>query len=216
MTQNLPLISLDTVEIHRQQASLIKERIGQKLQESLPGHCLRISTLPETASRALCAELNALHFDADIVLLLGARQSPTWPWEVSATRLIELRNDAKRPLLAFIPPGQKAAAEDSFDISTFADIELGDIPTELSKKLRENLPAHLKDLTDHILQYLKSLKFTPEYDEIARYYLTLQVNGYSLEAAGGALYQLRLLPDFAIASTQISLGQRLDRNLTSL
>lgn len=220
MASQTSLRHLTPEEIHQEQAVFVKARVCQKLAESRPGHCLRISTLPEPAARALCAELNAdrttAGLTADIVLLLGARQEAAHPWEVSATRLIELRNSARAPLLAFIPPGQKAAAEDSFDISTFAEVELGDIPAVLRQDLRQELPLEIRNLTDAVLSYLRSLRFVPEDDEVVRYYLTIRKNNFHADAVGGALYQLRLIPDFALAFIQSSLGQRLDRNLAAL
>src|SRR5687767_6521413 len=82
------------------------------LAEAQPGHCLRISHLSESVMLDLCAKLYADKLNADIVYLLGPWQKPQWPWQVSATQLIELRNAENRPLLVFVPPGVRTAAED--------------------------------------------------------------------------------------------------------
>ena len=51
---------------------------------------------PQTVMRQVCAELNDAGLDADIVFILSPRQAAEAPWQISATRLIELRNEEKR------------------------------------------------------------------------------------------------------------------------
>jgi predicted aconitase len=109
--------------IHHLLAETVYTVVEQKLAESQPGHCLRISTLPDAVMRDLCARFNENGYQADVVLLAAPHQALEALWHVTSTRLIELRNTEEQPLLAFIPPGLRAAAEDSFDISTFLEID---------------------------------------------------------------------------------------------
>lgn len=192
------------------------DTISQVLAQSRPGHCLRVSTLPEVVMRDLCAGFNADGVEADVVLLIGPRQSPEFPWQVTATRLIELRNAEARPLLAFIPPGLKAAAEDSFDVSTFVEIDLGDVPACLRRQLRDQLPEELRRLTDRVIHYLEKVERLITDDDVVRYYFTILQNDPTNAVAGGAIYQLRLVPDFALFDAPDRIEQRLDRNATAL
>ncbi len=158
-------------------ADMVHQVIAQELEKSKAGHCLRVSALPESVMQRLCADFNTNGFDAHVVMLLGPHQKSQAAWQVTATRLIELRNEEERPLLAFIPPGLKAAAEDSFDVSTFVEIRLGDVPRQLRYKLRDQLPANVQSLTDDVIRYLEQVEKIISNDDIVRYYLTILDNG---------------------------------------
>lgn len=203
--------------VHIALANQVDQSIKALLQNSQPGHCLRISTLPVNVMRKLCDYYNQEEvLDAYVVFLLSHRQTSTERWEVTATKLIELRNIEDKPLLAFIPPGVKAAAEDSFDISTFREVDLSDIPQRLSAHLRQMLPDQLQQLTDDVIDYLsKSIK-SISHDDVVRYYLTILQNKPSIEIAGGAIYQFRLIPDFKLFDIADRVRQRIDRNHNSI
>jgi len=119
-------------------------------------------------------------------------------------------------LLAFIPPGLKAAAEDSFDVSTFVEIDLGDVPARLQCQLRDGLPEELRRLTDRVIQYLAKVERLIAADDVVCYYLTILQNEPTMAVAGGAIYQLHLVPDFALFDVPDRIEQRLDRNATAL
>ncbi|MDM8520301.1 hypothetical protein QUF64_09655 [Anaerolineales bacterium HSG6] len=193
---------------------VVREVVSQRLKQSRPGHCLRINALPKAVMEKLCEQMNRNGISADVVLLLGPHEQPTQPWQVTATRLIELRNAENRPLLALVPPGLKAAAEDSFDVSTFVEIELSAITQKMRQKLRAELPESLQSLTDQVIDYLEKTERVINSDDIINYYLTILQNDLSEETAGGALYQLKLLPDFALFAKPDQLRQRLNRNMT--
>ncbi|MBN2006292.1 MAG: hypothetical protein JXA21_23260 [Anaerolineae bacterium] len=200
----------------------VQDKVIRYLQQSQPGHCLRVTTLPRGVMYELCKTLNddrAQFLDgaeADVVLLVGPRQSQEFSWEVTATRLIELRNAGERPLLAFIPPGLKAAAEDSFDVSTFVEIDLGDVPAQMQQQLRAQIPDEVRAWTDSVVDYLGRTQQIITSDDALRYYLTLLKNPLTGETVGGALYQLGLIPDFALTETPDHIRQRLDRNLNAI
>lgn len=197
-------------------ASTVHAVIADELKHSLPGHCLRVSTLPEAVMRDLCVEFNANGQKADVVLLVGPHQQANEPWEVTATRLIELRNEEAKPLLAFIPPGLKAAAEDSFDVSTFVEINLDNVPARLRRQLYQRLPEFLQPLVDRVTSYLEKVERLINDDDIVRYYLSVLHNEPSLSVAGAAIYQLRLVPDFDLFEVQEQIEPRLDQNATAL
>ncbi len=197
----------------------VRQLILAELRVARPGHCLRIGALAEMAMRDLCADL-APHVDADVVLLLGPWQRPTQKWEVSATRLIELRNAERRPLLVFVPPGLRTPAEDSFDISTFRELPLGNVPALLRKRLRDQLPEDLQRLTDQVLAYRRDLLGAASDDRVVSYYLTISENLKAASdpaaVAGAAVYQLGLIPDFGLFRTPDRIKSQLGRNADSL
>ena len=160
---------------------IVQNRILDVLNNSEPGHCLRISVLPEAVMKQLCVQFNNNEI-ADVVFLLGPKQHSDEDWQVSATRLIELRNAEEKPLLAFVPPGLKAAAEDSFDISTFVEINLGDVPSQLRKDLYDRLPEDLREYVDEVIWYLTESAKRVDEDDIVRYLLTILENVSTKEA----------------------------------
>lgn len=209
-----PVLEITQAEQNELLAGAVKQLIAPVLKSSRPGHCLRISSLSEPVMRQVCNELNEMALNADIVYILGPRQKAEYPWQITSTRLIEFRNEEKRALLAFIPPGLKAAAEDSFDVSTFKEIELGSIPEKILQNQRQQLPNELGAMIDRVISYL-GRECNIEVDDLIRYYLTVLKNNAQPESAGGALYQLSLVPDFLLYQNSSLIEVRLARNLDS-
>lgn len=195
-------------------AVTVKDLIMPVLTSSRPGHCLRISSLSEPVMRQVCAELNDNGLNADIVYILTPRQNAEFSWQITSTRLIELRNEEKQALLAFIPPGLKAAAEDSFDVSTFKEIELGSIPEKIRSNLRQQLPDDLGAMIDRVVSYLGK-EGSISANDLIRYYLTILKNNSQPELAGGAIYHLGLVPDFMLFQNPSLIEVRLAHNLDS-
>lgn len=210
-----PVIELTQEEINSVWTSAVIDLIVPVLESSKPGHCLRISSLSETIMHEVCKALNNTGVPADVVYILGPRQTPKENWQISATRLIELRNEEKRAVLAFIPPGLKAAAEDSFDVSTFAEIDLGEIASNILQNLRQRIPGDIGNLIDRVTNFnlLKDQGIKPE--DLIRYYLTILKNNSTSECAGGAIYQLGLVPDFSLFAQSSLVEIRIARNLDS-
>lgn len=209
-----PVVEITQKEQNEILAGAVKELITPVLKSSRPGHCLRISSLSEPVMRQVCEELNEIGLNADIVYILNPHQKAEYLWQITSTRLIELRNEEKRALLAFIPPGLKAAAEDSFDVSTFKEIELGSIPEKILQNQRQQLPNELVAMIDRVTSYL-GRECNIEVNDLIRYYLTVLKNNAQPESAGGALYQLSLVPDFLLYQNPALIEVRLARNLDS-
>lgn len=207
-----PVLEITQAEQNELLAGAVKQLITPILKSSRPGHCLRISSLSEPVMCQVCDELNENGMDADIVYILNPRQKAEFPWQITSTRLIELRNEEKRALLAFIPPGLKAAAEDSFDVSTFKEIELGSIPEVILQNQRQQLPNELVAMIDRVTSYLRRERKI-DVNDLIRYYLTILKNNAQPESAGGAIYQLSLVPDFLLYQNPASIEVRLARNL---
>ncbi len=215
---------LPVERVHEELSAVVHEVISARLHESRPGHCLRVSSLQESVMRELCARLRDEFANTEVVLLLGPWQPASAPYDVTATRLVELRNEGTRPLLVFVPPGIKTAAEDSFGVSTFAEIDLRAAPRRLRTLLRNRLPAECQSLTDRAIQYLGETERLISDDDVVRYYLAMlespRFEGLDasehLEAAGAAIYQLHLLPDRGLFTAPDRIKQRLGRNVEVL
>lgn len=193
-------------------AAAVRQELVARLAVAQPGHCLRVSNLAPTIMHRLARELSSAD-EFDVVLLLAPHQFPKASWEVTATRLVELRNLEARPLLAFVPPTIKTAAEDSFDKSTFQDIPLTDVPRRIWQRLVAALPGDVQRSTRVAIDYLQNIQNVSDAD-LMHYFLAITDNGATLESAGAAIYLLHAIPDFKLFDQPDRIRQRLDRNLS--
>src|ERR1700729_1439497 len=88
----------------------MQPRLLRALQAAGHGQRLRVTTLPESVMKGLCERLQG---DARWIARVLAPSNDGAPWQATATKVIELRNMLEEPLLVFIPPGLRTAAEDS-------------------------------------------------------------------------------------------------------
>lgn len=207
-------MSLQQLSVERVEevlAAAVRQELETRLAVAKPGHCLRVSNLAPTIMQRLAMELSSAD-EYDVVVLLAPHQSSKAQWEVTATRLVELRNLEARPLLAFVPPTIKTAAEDSFDKSTFQDIPLTDIPRRMWQRLAADLPEEVQRSTRVAIDYLRTIQDVNDAD-LMRYYLAITDNGATLESAGAAIYLLHAIPDFKLFDQPDRIRQRLDQNI---
>lgn len=178
---------------------LLIEHIRPMLLEALeaagPGQRLRVTTLPESVMDGVC---HALHGDDRWVARVLTAASDACPWHATATKIIELRNALEKPLLVFIPPGLRTAAEDSLDIATFTELSLAALAQDLVDALLERLPEALRHDVVEVLGHLRAQRHIRNADEEVEYLLVVLKNGATPGAAGGALYEFGLLPDFEL------------------
>ncbi len=178
---------------------LLVERMQPMLLRALesagPGQRLRVTSLPEPVMDGVC---RALHGDDRWVARVLASGSDDCPWRATATKIIELRNALEKPLLVFIPPGLRTAAEDSLDIATFTELSLASLAQELVAVLLQRLPESLRPEVVTVLGYLREQHHIRNTDEEVEYLLTILKNGATPAAAGGALYVLGIIPDFEL------------------
>ncbi|MFT3769609.1 MAG: hypothetical protein QM820_29590 [Minicystis sp.] len=176
-------------------AQYLRPRLLAALEAAGPGQRLRVTTLPEAVMDSVCASLqNDPRWEAR-VLATGPADTD---WKASATKLIELRNVLDRPLLVFLPPGKRTAAEDSLDIATFTELSLATVASDLGDVLFEEIPEPLRAAIREEIGYLRAERHIRNPDEEVEYLLTVRKNGATPAAAGGALYVFGLLPDFQL------------------
>jgi len=176
---------------------LLVERMEPMLLRALesagPGQRLRVTTLPEPVMDGVCRSLQG---DDRWMARVLATVSDGCPWRATATKLIELRNALEKPLLVFIPPGLRTAAEDSLDIATFTELSLTAFAQDLVAALLQRLPESLRSEVVGVLAHLREQRHIRNADEEVEYLLAVLKNGGTPAAAGGALYVFGLLPDF--------------------
>jgi DNA phosphorothioation-dependent restriction protein DptH len=170
---------------------------------------IRITTLPGAVMEDLC---ESLQDDGRWAARMLVANSPDRPWKATATKLIELRNTLSKPLIVFIPPGMRIAAEDSLDIATFRELSLSaSVTNDLISFLVESLPKNLAQQVADILAHVRREKWARNEDDLVTYLLTVHLNGCSEEAVGGALFVFGLIPHYGILA-QTNIPHWLSRN----
>ncbi|RKS78817.1 hypothetical protein BZB76_0251 [Actinomadura pelletieri DSM 43383] len=183
-------------------------RLSRYLRERGPGHCMRVTEIGPSLAARLCRRVRSATGDDGQVYVLG----PAVPSEgatavppdvaVTSTKLVELRNpDAqgrqRPPLLVFVTPRTHASAEDSFGVATFEDVPLGDVYTELAARLHSELPEALRRMVEEMFAVIDEQAWAHAEDYArCRYLLTIQLNDNDPMAAGAAVFELGLIPDF--------------------
>ncbi|NNC16695.1 ATP-binding protein [Corallococcus exiguus] len=182
----------DDSDLYALLAQETRPRLLNALQVAEPGQRLRVTSLPEPVMERVCATLQ----DGPWVARVLTAGAPDAEWKATATKLIELRNVLDQPLLTFIPPGLRTAAEDSLDIATFTELPLASLASDLTGILLARLPVTLKPTVEEELGYLRTEGAIRNADEVVEYLLTVLKNGATPEVAGGALHVFGLVPDF--------------------
>ncbi|MDR0655895.1 MAG: hypothetical protein LBG22_06225 [Treponema sp.] len=205
--------------------NLIAEYLCPKIEAILknrsPGHCIRVIDLDEQIIINLCKKISKSYLRENI-FMLKEPDAIKFPYEISSTKLIELRNpgingELKPPLLVFIPPALRTSAEDSFGIATFEELAFPDIYRELIEVLFERIPPILAGGVREIFKILseQAWKFADEV-AYAKYLLTAIENGVDGETLGAALYELSLIPDFKLFVEINLIRSKIFRNIESI
>ena len=200
---------------------MLTPRLLSLLQQRDDGHCARISDLDAPLAAALTRCLRSAAGTAAQVHVLGEPPHVDADVAVSSTKLIELRNPPEEgqhpPLLVLVPPGLRTSAEDSFDITTFEELALGDVYADLAARLRRELPAELGRVADELLAQLEEQAWPGAKARAqARYLLTLRLNDFELSAAGAAVFELGMIPDFELFDDPAQVRARTARNLAQV
>ena len=201
--------------------SVLLPALVDLLNTRAPGHCMRVTDLDVDLMVRLCGRLRAEVPNSQVVIL-GNGPATIAPAEltVSSTKLVELRNPLADgthgpPLLVFLPNDIRAAAEDSFGVATFEDVQLGDVYGDVRTQLLMDLPSGLRGALSEALRRLTDGESPwPFADPVAivRFLLTAKVNGNDPEAIGAALYELGLVPDFELLRQPEKAPARMGRN----
>ena len=191
----------------------LKEQLVPPIRASLEvaeaAQRIRVTTLPGPVMEGVC---EALQGDERWVARVLVAALPDRPWKATATKLIELRNTLSKPLIAFIPPGLRTAAEDSLDIATFRELSLStSVTQDLINSLVARIPSRLGQSVSDVIAHIRREKWAKNEDDLISYLLTLSLNGFTAESVGGALFTFGLVPHFGLA-TQSNIPFWLSRN----
>ncbi|MEE4273485.1 MAG: hypothetical protein V2I67_17550, partial [Thermoanaerobaculales bacterium] len=219
MTQGLR--ELQGYDIAAELEKVLVPSLADRLRNRDLGHCMRVSDLELDLMVRLCGRLRAEVPTANVVVLRNGHSAGIPDGlGVTSTKLVELRNPLadgtqRPPLMVFVPNDIRAAAEDSFGVATFEEVTVGDVYAQLADQLIRDLPAGIRGaLIEGLRRLRESDSPWPFADSVSvvRFLLTGKVNGGDPEAYGGALYELRLVPDFELLQDPTKTPQRLARN----
>src|SRR5262249_48542157 len=105
----------------------------------------------------------------------------------------------ERPLLVFIPPGLRTAAEDSLDIATFRELSLSSsVTSDLVVSLANRLPEPVMQAVSQVIALVRREKWAKNEDARVTYFVTVLLNGSTPESVGGALCVFGLIPHFGL------------------
>ena len=116
------------------------------------------------------------------------------------------------------PPTSQTSAEDSFGVATFEEVAIGDCYADLSRHLLAGIPQALRSSLTDLLDVLEGevgpggVTGDGELSR-ARFLLTVSLNENDPEAAGAALFELGLVPDFELFSDRTFVRTRVTQNL---
>ncbi|URM95114.1 hypothetical protein LUW76_12770 [Actinomadura madurae] len=194
-------------------------RLSGQLAARLPGHCMRVTEIETSLAVRLCRRVRSAVGNGARVFVLGSEPAVPADVAVTGTKLVELRNpDAqgrqRPPLLVFVPPGTHASAEDSFGVATFEELVLGDVYAELAARLLAELPDALRRGIEEMFTVIEDQGWAYAGDYArSRYLLTIQLNDNDPLAAGAAVFELGLVPDFELFADPAHVQTRTGRNI---
>lgn len=191
---------------------LIKE-LNIQLDNVKPGHCMKLTGLPEKALLEACLKIRNLYANIDCWLLAA---EPRSDYEITATKLVELRNKQEKPLLVLIPSNLRTAAEDSFGDATFQEIKLEGLEAKAINELERGIPQTELSIYKRIISFLTMSEGKIQDSLIIRYLIYIKENNYSKESFGRCLYLFGLIPDDLIAVKSELVEQRLRFNIDSV
>ncbi|WP_245234862.1 methylation-associated defense system ATP-binding protein MAD8 [Tamlana crocina] len=180
----------------------------EELQNAKPGHCMKISGLAFKELNVLCDKINELFPGIDTYIISEVNTNEKC---ISATKLIELRNNQSKPLLILIPSNSRTAAEDSYGNATFKELSLEGVETKLVNKLIDEIPLEFKNsIIEDIINFIgqDNLKNT----QIINFLISLKEIGYSDRSIGNNLYKLNLIPDTKLLEDNNKIRSRIKFN----
>lgn len=187
---------------------LIVETYKKEFENAKPGHCMKITGLGKEQLLPLWKVLRDHFKTLDTFIVNEKHQEDCY---ISATKLIELRNQQKKPLLILVPSNSRTAAEDSYGNATFKEISLEAIEPILMTRLQEKIPNEVSTFVHTVINYIDHLNQT----SLLSYLLALQEESFTKESIGRNLPYLGLFPDLRLVDDENLIRSRLNLNMTS-
>lgn len=190
--------------------SLISKLHSDELSSAKPGHCMKITGLGNEQLMVLWNDLKNKFSNIDVFIVNDLEVNECF---ISATKLIELRNNQSKPLLILIPANNRTAAEDSYGNATFKEIALDNIENELLKELLKNIPAEFKIVLKAFEDILKVSKIN-KFNYII-YLIAVEDQDYEKKSFGRLLNFFEILPDEDLLNEFNLIRARLTLNFKS-
>ncbi len=187
---------------------LLLDEYRQEFTHAKPGHCMKITGLA-LQELVLLREMIIEEFPEIQVFILSENANDTV--SITATKLIELRNELAAPLLILIPSNSKTSTEDSYGNATFKNLDISQLNKKLLRVLITETPTASRSSLTEIFEYLKIQKIEPI--QYIYFLLAIERDFYSTESIGNALYYLELIPDSKLVKEFAQIRQRLMFNL---
>lgn len=192
---------------------LILDTHKEDLLNAQPGHCMKITGLGISELESLWYNIKD-RFPAIETFIISESQNESEKF-ITATKLVELRNNQEAPLLVLIPSNSRTAAEDSYGNATFKEIPLEGIEEKLKKQLVSSIPNDFKDIIiNDVFGYINQVNISTI--NYILYLLSIEAGNYSNESIGNNLYLLNLLPDSKLIESGNQIRSRLKYNIESV
>lgn len=177
---------------------VLEEQLRRELSHASSGHCLRVAGLPRGILEGLASRL-ATDAPSGCEVFLVDRSAGPEVWRVAVHKVVERRNAEESVVLALFPPDIQLAAGDSVDISTFRAIPTTALSVQVEAELLERINEPLRTRTTDVLTYLQRRGWSVSESDRLAYIATVAFQqSDDLAMAGGALFALGLIPDFAL------------------
>ena len=151
------------------------------------GHCMKVVGLPFDVLENLYDELRMLGSSLRIFILSDDKEGSRY---ISATKLIELRNDLTQSILVLIPVNVSTAAEDSYGNATFKELSIAHLNDRLLYKLMKEVETN--EAVKQILTYLT--ESTPK-QKVLDYLLYIIEKELDKKYIGLGLFKMGFIPD---------------------
>ncbi len=218
MTQGLQEVT--AADLAKELEKILTAELVERLCTKAPGHCMRVGDLDSGLMQAVCARLRS-EVPGSQVFVLGGNGKAEMPSDlfVTSTKLVELRNPAsdgslRPPLMVFVPNELRTSSEDSFGVATFEDVSVRNVYERLIEALLAELPSDLRVPVREILGKINDKEWRWANSlAVARFLLTIKLAGFDPDAIGGGLFELGLVPDFALMQNPAAVVRRIGQNL---
>ncbi len=191
--------------------SIVLIEYNEEFLNAKAGHCMKITGLALTELQFLCSEINKQYPNLKTYILSDTELGDLY---ISATKLIELRNDLSFPLLILIPSNSRTSAEDSYGNATFKNLAIQHLDEKLLIDLKKEVPVSVKNSVFEVFDYLKPQRLrTIQY---INFLLEIESKEWTIPSIGRALHHLFLIPDSALVENSQLIRQRLLYNIKSI
>lgn len=185
---------------------LFVEEYQSELEQAQNGHCMKVVGLPINVLEHLLDKLKVLNTRVQCSILSETLVGERY---ISATKLIELRNDQSAPVLVLIPVNNETSAEDSFGNATFRELSISHLNHRLINRLLDKAEENNNPVVYEVLEYLKE-DLSPI--QKLNYLLYLDDNGFSNEAIAHGIFHLGILPDADLCKNAANARRRVALN----